>query len=291
MLIQNFFHQTEHSKLLENIQKAQHTLLIGDIGIGKTHLLRQVQSQRDKTIYIESVSPFKSASLEILQTLHENGDLQIKGMDVEYLNPEELLKKLKRLNIKELLDANQKNLSGKGYVLLLDHLETATPSMEKKIEAWMKSTPVVGAANKLKYSLKKLWWRFEQIEIPPLTKDDSKQLLWQLIDRNSIADAEFLESKILTQANGNPLAIKELADKAMREENLTADNIRQLKHQAGTRFIDITPVFFIIGALAVATRFVALGMNSTELYILAGVACSFFMGVRYFLYRSMKKDE
>jgi len=295
------FRQTEYNSLLDNIAKAQHTLVTGDIGIGKTHLLKQVQPELDKAIYVESISPIKLALLEILKTLHQNDDLEIEGVEVEYLAWNELLKKLNRLTIKELEALIQRNLVGRGYVLFLDSLETLTPSAVKKVETLMECATVVGAANKLKSSLKKLWWRFEQIEIPPLTKEESRQLLWQLIaacptasarrDENTIADVELLENKILTQANGNPLAIFELAQKAMRQDTLTAENIRTLKHQAGAKFIDITPVFFIIGAVIIAARFVALGMNSTELYILAGVSGGFFIALRYFLYRSMRGDE
>jgi len=284
-------HQTEFQKLIDKIAIGQHSLLTGAIGRGKTHILKRVQSQISHIIYIESLSPPKSALLEILHGLHANDDLEIAGMEVEYLSRAELLKKLNRLNIRELLLIVQENLSGRGYILLLDHLEQLTPSSVRIIENLMECATIVGAANKLKSSLKKLWWRLEQIEIPPLTKDDSKQFLWQLIDRNSIADAELLESKILTQANGNPLAIFELAAKAMREENLTAESIRELKHQAGTRFIDITPIFLLVGALIVAARFVGLGMNSMETYLIAGVSYGFFMVLRYFLYRSMGKNE
>lgn len=281
--------QNELTKLIENITKGQHALLTGDIGIGKTYLLKQVYSQLDKAIYVESMSPLKSALLEILQALHKNDDLKIEDVEADYLTWSELLKKLNRLNIKELEAIILKNIQG--YVLILDHLESITPSMLKRIEALMECTTLAGAANKLKSSLKKLWWRFERIEILPLTADESKQLLWTLIEKNAIADAELLERKILTQANGNPLAIQELVGKIQREENLTPESIRELKHQAGIRFIDITPVFFIIGALVIAARFIALGTNSTELYILAGVAGGCFMGLRYFLYRSMRRDE
>jgi len=283
--------EEEQNQLLEKIRKGQHTLLVGDIGVGKTHLLKEVQSQLDKVIYLESMSPLRSALLEILQSLHQNDDLEIKEIETEYLTWDQLLKKLNRLNIKELLAAIQKNLSGKGYILLFDHLETVTPSISKRVEALMESTTIIGAANQLKASQKKLWWQFEKIELLPLNKEESRQLLWSLISKDNIDDVELLEQIVLNQASGNPLAIQELASKVQREENLTQESIRELRHSAGEKFIDITPVFFIIGALVIAARFIALGLNSTELYILAGVACGFFMGLRYFLYRSMRRDE
>jgi len=49
-------HQTEYQNLLDNIAKGQHTLLTGDIGAGKSYLLRQAQSQLDRAIYADSKS-------------------------------------------------------------------------------------------------------------------------------------------------------------------------------------------------------------------------------------------
>jgi recombinational DNA repair protein RecR len=264
---------------------------LGDVGIGKTYLLKQVSSQLDRAIYVEALSPIKSAVLEIIFSLHRNNDFHFPGLQTEYLTFEELAKKLNRLNIKELMSAILTSIEGKGYVLLLDHLETATPSMAKRVEALMEYTTAIGAANKLRSGLKKLWWRFEQIQLPPLTKEESAKLLWSLISKDEIDDEKLLEQMVINQSNGNPLSICELALKVKRQENLTKESIRQLTHPAGARFIDLTPVFFIIGALVIAIRFIALGLNSTELYILAGVSGGFFIGLRYFLYRSMRGDE
>ena len=285
------FHQTELQKAIENADKGQNTFLISDDGLGKTVCIEKIHSQMDNSLYIETLSPPKTALMEIACQLHANGDLEIEDWDVEYLDKSELLRRIKRLNMRELLSIVKNNLSGKKCILLIDQLESLTPSGAGILETLLECATIIGAANKLKSRFQKLWWHFEQIELKPLTKAESRQLLWELMDKKAIEYSEFLENKIITQANGNPLAIKELAAKAMREENLTAEAIRNLRHKAGTRYIDITPVFFIFGFFAVTARFVALGMNSSELYILAAVASSFFMTLRYFLYRSMRKDE
>ncbi|MBC8236126.1 AAA family ATPase [bacterium] len=235
--------QSESQKLIENIQKGQHTLLLGEVGMGKTYLLKQLYSQLDKAIYVESLSPFKPTLLDIISVLHQNGVFIISGLEAEYLSWDELCKKLNRLNLKQLMNALLQNLQGKGYVLLLDHLETATPSMAKKVFHLMKDTTIIGAANKLKPSLKKLWWRFEPIELLPLTKEESTKLLWSLISKDKISDEKLLEQIVTNQANGNPLSICQLTDKVKRESKLTTESIRELTHQAGAKFIDLTPGF------------------------------------------------
>lgn len=282
----------QHQKLLENIAKRQPTLLIGDIGIGKTVLLKQTACEQPKAIYLESPTPFKSALLELLKTLHENGDLRLEGItNIEYLPWDELHKKLNRQTIKELIQLCQHNLDGKDYILFFDSLETASQAMGRKVEALMEHALVIGAANHRNFSLRKLWWRFELLEIPPLSTEESKQLLWTLLDQDTPFDAELFERNVLNQAHGNPLAITQMADKIQKETPISKDHIRQLRHEAGAKFIDITPLFFFVGAGAIAVRFIALGLNSTDLYILAGVFGGLFLGLRSFLYRGTKGGQ
>jgi uncharacterized protein YneF (UPF0154 family) len=283
--------QSEYKQLQDNIRQCQPTLLLGEVGIGKTYLLKQLDSQLDQAIYVESLSPFKPTLLDIISALHQKGDFIIEGIEAEYLSWDELSKKLSRLNLKQLMNALLQNLGGKGYVLLLDDLETATASMAKKVVDLMKYTTIIGAANQRNKKLKQLWWLFEPIELVPLTKPESKQLLWSLISKDNIHDPKLLEQIVTNQSNGNPLSICQLTDKVKREPNLTPESIRELTHQAGAKFIDLTPVFFIIGAVVIGLRFIALGLNSTELYILAGVSGGCFIGLRYFLYKSMRADE
>ena len=75
-----------------------------------------------------------------------------------------------------------------------------------------------------------------------------------------------------------------------RDAFLTTEDIRNLNHQVNKRFIDITPVFFFVGTLAIVARVISLGIGSKDLYILAGGIGGFFMGMRYFLFQSMRGD-
>ena len=129
--------EAEAEKLRANIAKGQPTLLLGDVGIGKTVLLKQVVERVDRAIYIDTISPFKSAVLELSFALHQRGDFQIEGIRAEYLPWEDIEKKLARQTIRTLLALITQNLAGKGYVLCLDALENATPTMVKHITALM----------------------------------------------------------------------------------------------------------------------------------------------------------
>ena len=288
--------ESEKRKILENIDRRQPTLLIGPPGIGKTTLLQEIMKELDdrKTVYLEYISPLKNALLEILKTLHENGDLKLERIDVHYLPWEELLKKLSRYTIKELLEISKKILGENRYILIIDHMELITPMIGRRMEYLMENEfpLIIGAAGKLRNDLEKLWWRFEKIELHPLSSEESKKLLWTVIDKTSVPNtAQLLERKVLTESNGNPLAIIQIAEKVKKERQLTSQTVRQLNHPAGIRYVDITPIFLIAGALIIGIRFIALGLNNTDMYILAGVSCGLFVGLRYFIYRLMRKSE
>ena len=168
-------------KLLSNIAKRQSTLLIGDIGIGKTVLLKQVAQQFEVAIYLDAIFPFKSALLDILRVLHQRGDLHLDNVQVlasrfigaEYLPWEDVQKKLARQNIKDLIGLIQNQLQGRDDVLFLNALETATPGLRRHIERLMEHATVVSATTHKRSSLKKLWWRFEALSLSPLTAKES----------------------------------------------------------------------------------------------------------------------
>lgn len=281
----------ELEKLKENIKSKKHTCLIGDIGTGKTHLLKYVTKDTRKLIYIENVHPLKTALLEIAFQLHKMGLLAIEGVHAEYLEWKDLKRKVSRLPIAELLTTILNGLSnGQNFLLVLDHLEGLTPSMAFTLSCLMDKCLVLGATNDLKKSghLAKIWWRFEHLEIKNLDKEEAKTLLWLYADRQKVQDEAMFENKILNYSCGNPLAIVEMAKRTFCEKFTDSQKIRDLRHDAGLRYFDLSPCLLIIGAVIVAARFISLGLNDIDGYILAGSSGAFFIFLRFLIYRGMK---
>lgn len=65
--------------------------------------------------------------------------------------------------------------------------------------------------------------------------------------------------------------------------------IREMRHQAGVRYLDFTPVMIVSSALIIGTRYLAIGLGDTELYILAGMAAALFLSLRFFLFKGAEK--
>ena len=57
------------------------------------------------------------------------------------------------------------------------------------------------------------------------------------------------------------------------------------------RYIDMTPVIFVIAALAMAARFVSLGLDDQSMYILSGIAFALLYGLRPFISKLQRPKD
>jgi len=280
----------EIEKLKSNIKDKKHSCLMGDMGTGKTHLLKYATKDIRKVIYIEHIHPLKTALLEISFQLHKTGKLAMEGVHAEYLEWRDLKRKVTRLPIAELLACILDGLNSQNFLLVLDHLEGLTPSMAFTISCLMDKCLILGATNNLKKAghLSKIWWRFEHLQIENLGKEEARTLLWLYADKEKVKDEAMFENKVLTYSCGNPLAIVEMARRTQAEKFDVPQKIRDLRHDAGIRYFDLSPGLLIVGAVIVAARFISLGLNDVDGYILAGVSGAFFISLRFFIYKSMR---
>ncbi len=280
--------EAELQRLQENVAKGRHTLLVGKVGLGKSHLLRVLDRELPRSIYLEQVRPLRLSLLSLCQPLHARGELALPGLPAD--TPwAEVSKKLARLNIRELTDVMAQSLQGRSSVLILDQLEGLTPSMAPTVERLLGAALILGATSQIKPSLQKIWWAFDRIDLPPLTREEARQLLWTLADVDQISDPTMFEARVLAQANGNPYALVEMVKQVAGEREVGPQAIRDLHHGAGIRYLDLTPVLLLVGAGLLAARFVALGLHDRDLYIIAGSLGAVFFVVRYFLYRGLRR--
>ena len=263
----------------------RHSLLVGPIGCGKSHLLRAVARELPRAVSLESLRPLRGSLLALGQALHGHQVLRLPGAGAAALDWPACAKALGRLTVPELTDVLVASLHDRGLVLCLDQLESLTPSKLPTLERLLAEAVVVGATRQRRRGLEKLWWAFDRIDVPPLTRDEARELLWTLAARHRIADPALFESRVLAQANGNPYAVVELVRQVAGLPAVSPQAIRDLTHGAGIRYLDLTPALLLVGAGLVTARFVALGLDDRDLYILAGSLGALFVAVRYLLLR------
>jgi hypothetical protein len=74
-----------------------------------------------------------------------------------------------------------------------------------------------------------------------------------------------------------------------RERVVNKARIREMKHAAGVRYLDFTPVMIVALASVVGARYLAIGTGDTELYIFAGMLAAVVISVRVFLFKGAGK--
>jgi hypothetical protein len=55
--------------------------------------------------------------------------------------------------------------------------------------------------------------------------------------------------------------------------------------------VDMTPAVFVLGALAMAVRYVSLGLDDQSMYILAGIAFALMYGLRPFFSKMQRPRD
>jgi hypothetical protein len=74
-------------------------------------------------------------------------------------------------------------------------------------------------------------------------------------------------------------------------ERLGAE-VEELRLEDEKRYIDMTPVIFVVAAVAMAVRYVSLGLDDQSLYILAGIAFALMYGLRPLFFKMQRpKDD
>jgi hypothetical protein len=100
-----------------------------------------------------------------------------------------------------------------------------------------------------------------------------------------IESPELYVGHVIKQSGGNPQAISDMVDESSKERIVDKRQIREMRHQAGVRYMDFTPAMIVSGALIVGTRYVAIGLGDTALYIMAGLGAALFLSLRMFMFK------
>jgi hypothetical protein len=80
-------------------------------------------------------------------------------------------------------------------------------------------------------------------------------------------------------------ALADLLADSSKECVVDKQRIREMRHAAGVRYFDFTPVLIVALASVIGARYLAIGTGDTELYIFAGMLAAVVLSVRVFLFR------
>lgn len=248
-------------------------------------------------VYV-SETQAKAQCLQIARRLLETGLLDPAALELaetyrrmppQAIPWKAIRRQVNRLSIRDLSGAILPALyAHPGRVLLaVDDMTHLTPTQQAFWLAVCEHAQLVTCASGRKPGLRKLWWRLTPIEVPALSPEAAAALVRDRIARQGllIEAPELYVGHVVKQAGGNPQAIMDMLDASAKERLVNKRQIRAMQHAAGVRYADFTPVMLIAGACVIGTRYVAIGLGDTALYVLAGLGAALFLSLRVVLSR------
>jgi len=176
-------------------------------------------------------------------------------------------------------------------IIAVDDLTNLTPTLVAFWLAVFDAAQVIGCASQKKAGLAKLWWKMAEIEIPPLSPEATREIVQTYITQQGmlIESPGLFIGHVVKQSGGNPQAIADMLDDSAKERLVDKRKIREMRHAAGVRYFDFTPVMIVSLASVVGARYLAIGTGDTELYIFAGMVAAVVISLRVFLFKGAGK--
>ena len=294
-------------KVVKEARKGRNLLLTGPPGIGKSAVLEAVTTRlvdRYNDINLISIDEqqAKGQFLSLTRGLLELGLVKPSALELDKSLDEadpatiqwlKIKRQVNRLSIRDLCAAIIPAIHAHpGRVLIaVDDLTTVTPTMTAFWLAILDGAQIIGCASEKRKNLARLWWKLAEISVPPLKPEVARQIAKTYMQQTGTlleAPGLFL-AQVVHQANGNPQALADLLADSSKERVVNKQKIREMKHGAGHRYFDFTPVMIVALASIVGARYLAIGTGDTELYIFAGMLAAVVISLRVFLFRGAGK--
>jgi hypothetical protein len=113
--------------------------------------------------------------------------------------------------------------------------------------------------------------------------------LQRALYRSSIGEIEHLIGPIL---KGKHVIVEgRLAGTGRTALERLGAEVEELRLEDERRYVDMTPAIFVVAALAMAVRYVSLGLDDQSLYILAGMAFALMYGLRPFFSKMQRPRD
>ena len=283
-------------------RKGRNLLLIGRAGIGKSTVLEAVLDRlivrRDLIVLHVNEHQAKGQFLEIARGLLESGllkpsalelDAGLDALDPAALEWAKIKRQVNRLSIRDLTAAIVPAIHAhRGRVLIaVDDLTAVTPTLVAFWLAVLDAAQLLACASEKRKNVARLWWKLAEIEIPPLPTERAREIAQTYLQQTGtlVESPALFVAHVVQQANGNPQALADLLADSAKERVVDKARIRELRHAAGVRYLDFTPVMIVALASIVGARYLAIGTGDTELYVFAGMLAAVVISIRVFLFR------
>lgn len=279
----------ELEKLIDNLNKNINTILLGGIGVGKSHLLKQLDYADRKILKIDELTNLKLTFLNLLLYLLDNDKESVKQLLYADYDRNKLQTKLQRDSVQTLIGEIVAITEKHEYILMIDNVDGITAKGMKAVELLKDHFVIVTTAREIPVSKANFLWNFEKVEVQNLSRSCSLELIHRLSYDMEVEDFELYRNHIYDQSNGNPRVIFELVDRYRKEVVLTDDVIRGVRHIGGIPEWDMSFIVVLLLAGVAVMRYTSREIGGTNLRFIGGMAMVLLMLSRFVLSKVKRK--
>ncbi|WP_149241496.1 tyrosine-type recombinase/integrase [Dyadobacter sp. 32] len=280
--INNFIigRNAELLQITELINKNCNVILMGKIGIGKTHLMNQITPDK-KILRFDDFTDIKKTLIGALIYLYQNDKQTIYEMVYGDFDLDKLDTQLQRDSVSALCKTLVSTVAKHEYLLIIDNCDRITPKGIKALEELKDHFTILTSAREIPINKSSFLWNFETIRIENLSRQNSLELIHKLAYDIEIEDFEIFRNHIWEQSNGNPRVIFELVERFRKEIIVSTDIVRSVKHHGSMKEIDMSFAVMLLLASMAILRYASAEVGNDSLKFIGGCAMILLLFSRY----------
>lgn len=265
--------EPEARVIVTNTEQRRSSLIVGKAGVGKSALINWLEPllmSEGKLIRIERISPFGSFIRQLFDGFHKHDIISESWNDWRkaYSNNEAKIAELCKVAAKT-----------ERVIVTIDDASGVTPTNRPWIVKLLEHLVFIAAIDPSvlsKKGTKRVWMLFDEVNLEPLNKTESAQLLEQLINKYSIVadDMDIYKRTVLDLGQGSPFELHRLvknhsADKLVKSRDLRMSTNRYVDREI--KQVSLAPLVFVLGAFVMAGRYIARVQNDMDGYVLSAL--------------------
>lgn len=315
-------------QILGNVDRGINTLILGNVGVGKSHLINCIkenfqqhshpepsEEQKDPVMVSLSNQDKQKGSTNSnhaprtpkLLTLDNTADLKPtlaqmllyilktdqKGV-YDFLYPDydynKALAHISRDTVQNIANKIVEITAKKSYTLLIDNVDAITPKATKVLEIFKDHFTIVTTARSVAVNRSSFIWNFDVIRLKELDRDSAMKLIQAHSGGIQVQDYNLFRNHVFEQTNGNPRAIEEIITRYRKEPVITNAVIRQIRHTGALREIDCSFAILLFLACVACLRYLNHEVSNASFRVIGGIGLVFLFLSRY-IFRLTRKTH
>lgn len=277
----------EIARIIDLAQKKVNILLLGEQGLGKTHLTKNLTAngRLGKVLRIDDMTAIKGTLAGLVLTLFKGDKDKIK--DLLYGTDTDVEKIITKESIKRLCELLVRTTAQHEYTIVIDDATRITPLGISTLEKLNDHFHLIIAARRIKYNQVSFLSNFEKIELTGLARPEAVELITRASQdfTDRIADWEAYKNHVWRATNGNPKFILELVERFRREPHVSPEMVQRITHTTALKEVDMSlPIIIALSSLMIL-RYVGgeMGTDAGAFRLIGGAFLVFALFARSIL--------